>query len=458
MEPRALPGVDAVLSSVAARPLLDRYPHALLSGAVRGALDDARRAILDGTPPDDVSCEALVRRAAGRLDRDLTGHPPTVVNATGTVLHTNLGRASLGPGAIAALVRVAAAPSALEYDLETGGRGERDRPIAARLRELTGAEDSVVVNNAAAALLLAVDSLARRREVVVSRGEMIEIGGAFRLPDVLERAGAVLREVGTTNRTRLEDYAAAIGRRTGFVLRAHPSNYRVEGFVEQPVLGDLARLAHEHGVPLVEDLGSGALVDLAKHGLPREPMPADSIRAGVDLVTFSCDKLLGGPQAGIAAGRADLVDRLRRNPLKRALRVDKLAIAALAATLDAHRSARDLALEVPTLGFLLRPIGDLERIAREASVLLRAALPAGFSIAVVPSEAEIGSGTQPGARLPSRALRVVHEDWSAERIAAFFRGARPSILGRIAQGCFLLDLKAVVHAADLVPAASGAES
>ncbi|MFM8409006.1 MAG: L-seryl-tRNA(Sec) selenium transferase, partial [Alphaproteobacteria bacterium] len=270
--------------------------------------------------------------------------------------------------------------------------------------------------------------------------------------------GAVLREVGTTNRTRVEDYAAAIGRRTGFVLRAHPSNYRVDGFAERAPLDALARLAREHGVPLVEDLGSGAMVDLGAFGLPSEPRPADSLRAGADLVVFSCDKLLGGPQAGIAAGRADLVDRLRRNPLRRALRVDKLGIAALAATLDAWRGARDPGAEIPALGLLLRPVDELEALANEACRLLRAALPAGFRVEVVPSLAEIGSGAQPGAELPSRAVAVEHADFDAERIAAFFRAARPAVLGRIARERFLLDVKAVVRADDLVPATDGAWS
>jgi len=242
------------------------------------------------------------------------------------------------------------------------------------------------------------------------------------------------------------------------VLRAHPSNYRVEGFVEHTPLADLARLARERNVPLVEDLGSGALVDLGEFGLPREPLPADSLSEGADLVVFSCDKLLGGPQAGIAAGRADLVARLRQNPLRRALRVDKLAIAALAATLDAWRSARDLGAEIPALGFLLRPIAELDALAGEAGELLRAALPADFRVEVVESEAEIGSGAQPGARLPSRALAVEHPELDAVRIEAMFRGAEPAVLGRIARDRFLLDVKAVARALDLVPAAIGAPS
>ncbi|MBU6281385.1 L-seryl-tRNA(Sec) selenium transferase [bacterium] len=455
MDPRELPGVDAVLSSEASRPLLDRWPRALLAGALRREIEEARHAILAGGAPSPISCAALADRAGRRLAAELEGHPPRVVNATGTILHTNLGRAPLGARAVDALVRAASEPCALEVDLDTGERGERDRAIAERLRAITGAEDAVVVNNAAAALLLVVDTLGRRREVVVSRGEMIEIGGALRLPDVLERAGATLREVGTTNRTRVEDYAAAIGRRTGFLLRAHPSNYRVTGFVEGAPLPALAALARERAVPLVEDLGSGALVDLSTFGLPREPLPADSLRDGTDLVVFSCDKLLGGPQAGIAAGRADLVARLRRNPLRRALRVDKLVVAALAATLDAWRGARDPGAEIPALGLLLRPMSLLDSLAQEACERLRSALPAGFRLDVVESEAEIGSGAQPGARLPSRAVVVEHASLDAGRIAEIFRAARPAVLGRVARERFLLDVKAVLRADDLVPAFAG---
>lgn len=457
MDPRDLPGIDAVLSSPPARDLLARFPRDLLVTALREAIDEARRGLLAGRPASDLSCDAFARAAADRLDARLAAGPVPVVNATGTVLHTNLGRAPLGRRAREALDRAAAGPTALEFDLDGGARGERDDHVAGLLRELTGAGDAVVVNNNAAALLLVVDTLAERREVVVSRGEMIEIGGAFRLPDVLRRAGAVLCEVGTTNRTRLEDYALAIGRRTGLVLRCHPSNYRVEGFVERPPLDGLARLARERGVPLLDDLGSGALADLSRWGLPREPMPADSIRAGANLVSFSGDKLLGGPQAGIVAGDAALVERLRRNPLKRALRVDKLTIAALAATLATWRCAPDPARELPALGLLARPVEALDALARAALPLLAGAL-SGFALEVVASEAEIGSGAQPGARLPSRAIAVSRPGWDAGRIAALFRSARPAILGRILHGRFLLDVRAVAAAEDLVPRSTGAES
>ncbi|HZR85023.1 MAG TPA: L-seryl-tRNA(Sec) selenium transferase [Candidatus Binatia bacterium] len=454
MERRSLPGVDAVLGSPEAGALCERFPRALVADAVRGVLDDARRRIAAGEKTAPVAVPAIVARAGDAIAALAAARPPRVVNATGVVLHTNLGRAPLAQAAIDAIAAAASSATALELDLASGERGERDHHLVPLLRELTGAEDAVVVNNNAAALLLAVNSLADRREVLVSRGELIEIGGSFRLPEILRKGGAILREVGTTNRTRAEDFAAAVGRRTAFILRAHPSNYRIEGFTERPALADLVALARSSGVPLVEDLGSGALVDLSGFGLPREPTPTESIRAGADLVTFSGDKLLGGPQAGIAVGRADLVAAMRRNPLRRALRLDKLAIAGLAATLALHRTARDLPAALPALGLLCRPLSALDAMATEAAALVREALGDAFSVEAMESEAEIGSGAQPAFRLPSRAVAVARAGWPPERIAALFRGARPPVVGRIAHGRFLLDLRGVARAEDLVPRAS----
>lgn len=461
MHPRSLPSVDAVLSSPKGVSLGRRYPRSLVADAVRRALAERRRTLLaggDAGPGRDASTpDAILDRAAQILD----GRPARlrrVVNATGVVLHTNLGRAPLSSPAIEAIRSAAADPVALELDLETGARGERGGHVAEALCALTGAESALVVNNNAAALLLALDTLAARREVIVSRGEMIEIGGSFRLPDVLGKSGAILREVGTTNRTRIEDYAAAMNRRTALLLRAHPSNYRITGFTARPSRPELAALAREHGVPLLEDLGSGALVDLEPYGLSHEPTPREAILAGVDLVTFSGDKLLGGPQAGIAVGRSREVERMRANPLLRALRVDKLTLAGLGATLDAYRLAADpagLAATIPTLGLLHRDAAALEDIANQACRLLGAALPGDFSLEVVPSVAEVGSGAQPTIELPSFAVAVAHASWPEERVAAYFRAADPPILGRTTRGRLLLDVRAVRTATDLVPRTLG---
>jgi L-seryl-tRNA(Ser) seleniumtransferase len=395
--------------------------------------------------------ERAAQHALAWIDRTATPGLRRVVNATGVVLHTNLGRAPLARAAIDALTRAAGEPCALEIDLASGARGERDAVLVPLLQALTGAEAGLAVNNNAAALLLALDTLAHRREVVVSRGELIEIGGSFRLPEILSRSGAVLREVGTTNRTRVADYAEALSRRSGAILKVHPSNYRIGGFTAEATVAELAELARKHSVPLIEDLGSGALVDLSAYGLPHEPVVCESIRAGADLVTFSGDKLLGGPQAGLVVGRADLIESMRRNPLKRALRLGKLTLAALAATLDLYRRATDLRAVLPGLYYLTRPPDELERLAEEGVRLLRQALPPEFELAVAASQAEVGSGAQPTIALDSRCVVVKHATWPAERVAAFFRGASPPILGRVHHDRLLLDVRAVARAEDLVP-------
>jgi L-seryl-tRNA(Ser) seleniumtransferase len=474
VEPRELPSVEAVLQSAAGRTLIEDHPRERVASAVREVIAELRSALRvagdargglgeAGTGRRHavaIDGDAIVARARERLEQITTRGLPGVINATGVVLHTNLGRAPLAPRAIEALTRVAAEPSALELDLESGERGERDRAIEPALRLLTGSAAALAVNNNAAALLLALNTLADRREVLVSRGELIEIGGSFRLPAILEKSGARLREVGTTNRTRLEDYAAAISRRTALVLKVHPSNYRVVGFTEDVARPALARLAREHAVPFVEDLGSGALVDLGAYGLPHEPLVGESIAAGVDVVTFSGDKLLGGPQVGIAAGRADLIAAMQKNPLKRALRVDKLTLAALLATLGIYldaQGAAELAAALPTLRLLARSLDEIDALADEASAALRERLPGDFDVALVESEAQIGSGAQPTARLPSRAVMILHRTWPPERIARFFRSATPAIIGRIQQGNFLLDVRAVMRASDLIPNQARAE-
>lgn len=453
-----LPSVDAVLSSATAAGLLELRSRSVLLDEVRAVLDDLRAEVFargagraESSAASSPSADDVAAAAGHRLERKLAHSLPTVVNATGVILHTNLGRAPLGEAAVAALEQAARAPVAVELDLESGERGQRDAHVADLLCELTGAEAALVVNNNAAALLLVIDTLAARREVLISRGELIEIGGSFRLPEVLARAGAILREVGTTNRTRVEDYGAALSRRAALVLRTHPSNYRIEGFTERPERSALAAVARAHGIAFVEDLGSGALVDLASYGLPHEPTPREALAAGADLVTFSGDKLLGGPQAGLVVGRADLIARLQKNPLKRALRVDKLILAALRATLVSYRSSPDLARDVPALALLARSEADLEGLGQNALEELRRVLPAEFELRIVRSEAQVGSGAQPTLSLPSRAIEVHRADWEAERTARLFRSASPAIVGRIQQGRLLLDLRGVAAAADLVP-------
>jgi L-seryl-tRNA(Ser) seleniumtransferase len=359
------------------------------------------------------------------------------------VIHTNLGRAMLAEAAVDAVSLAARSPITLEYDLEKGGRGERDRMVEDELCALTGAQAATVVNNNAAAVLLALNTLAEGREVIVSRGELIEIGGSFRIPDVMRKSGAILREAGTTNRTHLHDYAGAIGPQTAMLLKVHPSNYRVIGFTAEVSIAELCGLAAGHGLPVMEDLGSGALVDLRRFGLHYEPVVKERIEAGAGLVTFSGDKLLGGPQAGIIVGRRELIERIRSNPLKRALRCDKLTLAALSATLRVYLRAADLAQTLPVLRLLTRTPNELEIVAARAREILTQRLGADFSIEVGPSASEIGSGAMPGGEIETRVLRITHPAHSADAIAAIFRRARPAIIGRISDGAFTLDMRTI---------------
>ena len=448
----SLPSVDAVLTKASA-PLGD-YSRAAATDAVRSTIALLREELQSGATvePSRLSPLAIAEAARRHLDELSRPNLRRVVNATGVVLHTNLGRARLAEEAIEAVAQAARESCNLEYDLNSGARGDRDALVEEHLRALTGAEAATVVNNNAAAVVLALHTLARGREVVVSRGELVEIGGSFRIPDIMESSGAILREVGTTNRTRVADYRAAIGPQTALLMKIHTSNYRIVGFTETAPLEELAALASEHQhVAVIEDLGAGALLDLQPYGLAPEPLVGERLRAGADLVLASGDKLLGGPQCGLVVGRADLVAKLRKNPLKRALRCDKMTLAALEATLRLYRFAANPEQKVPTLRALLRPVDDLRAVGDAAIGLLRAALGDGYEFELVPSTVQAGSGAQPYVAIASLAIAVQPPRGGAVAAEKLFRAANPPILGRIERDRFLLDLRCIDRPDDLVP-------
>ena len=452
---RALPSVQRLLELDAAAPA--PAPHALLAPALRAGLEAARRDLLAGGSPD-ASAEALLAAARACLRAADRPHLRQVINAAGVVVHTNLGRAPLARAAVEAMVE-AAGYANLEFDLLAGSRGARGAGVEPLLAELTGAQAALAVNNCAAAVLLALSALAGGGgEVVVSRGELVEIGGGFRVPDVIAQGGARLVEVGTTNKTRAADYAAAVTERTRVLLKVHPSNYRITGFTAEASLGELAPIARARGLVLMHDLGGGALGDLAALGRPAEPTVGDSLSAGADLVAFSGDKLLGGPQAGLLAGRAAALAPLRRHPLLRAVRLDKVTLAALEATLRLHRDGATAAREVPVLRMLAQGEGALDARAER----LRAAVAPHLRAGVVRSEAFTGGGALPGEACASRAVAVEAAGLSPDALARRLRTGRPAAVGRIADGVLLLDVFAVADeevdalAAAVVRAAAGA--
>lgn len=445
---RDLPALDRVLAYARIAALAERHGRSRVVALLRGELDRLRAAALAGAL-DAASLQAPAIAAAleATLARSAQAGLRRVFNLTGIVLHTNLGRAPLPESAAQAVARVLTAPVNLEFDLATGRRGERDAHVEALVCELTGAPAATVVNNNAAAVLLMLNTLASRREAIVSRGELVEIGGAFRIPDVMRAAGAKLVEVGTTNRTHVRDYADAIGARTAALMKVHASNYAIHGFTASVGEGELAALAQAHGLPLLVDLGSGSLVDLARWNLPQEPTVRATLAAGADLVAFSGDKLLGGPQAGVLAGRADLIAKIRRNPLRRALRVGKETLAALEAVLALYREPEHLAERLPTLRLLTRPAADIERQAQRLLPAVRAALGARFEVEVAAMASQVGSGALPVDSLPSAGLRLrPARGGGLDRLDAALRGLPRPLLGRIADKALWLDLRCLDEA------------
>ena len=437
---RNLPSIDALLHLPEVEPLAHEHGHELIVWRLRQCLDELRAAILAGATPEDVAGEIVAR-----LERKLTPSMRRAVNAAGVVLHTGLGRAMLAPKAVAAITDAADGYCTLATDAAQGKRMSRDVHLKELVCALTGAESATFANNNAAATMLILNTLARGKEVIVSRGQLVEIGGAFRMPDVMEMSGAVLCEVGTTNKTHLRDYAAAVNENTGAILRVHQSNYRIVGFTHEPGIGELAELAHKHGLPVIDDLGSGALVDLRQYGLEHEPLIAESLQAGADVACFSGDKLIGGPQSGVMVGKAAIIEAIKKNPLARALRIDKLTVAALEATLKLFLNREALERQHPTYRmFALTPESlqaRAEALAERARRKCRA-YP-GIEIKTVEGETQVGSGSVPTQTLPTWLVSVRSATVPPEELARRLRYGNPPVFTRVHDGQVLFDLRTI---------------
>jgi L-seryl-tRNA(Ser) seleniumtransferase len=438
---RALPSITDVLNTPAAVELVQRFGRQISTEAVRASVDDARTAIKAGAPAPDA--DYVARQTLARLDAQDRSSLRPLFNLTGTILHTNLGRAVLAESAVEAAIAAMRNAVALEFDLSTGKRGERDDHVRALLCDLTGAEDATVVNNNAAAVLLCLNTLAQGREAIVSRGELIEIGGAFRMPDIMARAGTRMVEVGTTNRTHARDYRAAFSEHTGVILKVHTSNYRIQGFTAEVGAAELAAIAREKDVPLLNDLGSGTLIDLSRFGVQKEPTVREAVAQGAGLVTFSGDKLLGGPQAGFIVGHRRLIAEINRNPMKRALRVDKIRLAAIEATLKLYQDPDRLAERLPTLRALARSKADVKAQAQRLQPMLAKSLAAFYTVDCCDCESQIGSGALPLDTIASAGLVIRAKDGgrALERLATALRALRRPVIGRIADGGLTLDLR-----------------
>ena len=441
---RRIPAIEQLLIRGSFLDIRKQYSRELVTEALRSVVAEIRTQILSNPEnshlPDDAQLARLTRV---KLEAITASTYLPVINVTGTIIHTNLGRSLLSTAACEGLRQAASGYVNLEYDLESGNRGHRDRITEPLLQRLTGCGASTVVNNNAAAVLLTLNTLGRGKEVIVSRGELIEIGGAFRIPDVMEASGAILREVGTTNRTHLKDYENAINENTALLLKVHPSNYKIVGFTAAPEIAEVADLGHRYEISTMEDLGSGSIIDLTKYNLPYEPVVRERVEAGVDILTFSGDKLLGGPQAGIIAGKSDLIQKIRKNPLMRAFRVGKLTIAALEATLRLYLNEDNLIEHLPMLYRCTRPMDDLRTIAEKLETSLLKVFGEGMAVTIEESHAQIGSGSLPIETLPSLAVVLESKRISAEALAASFRAQPKPVIGRTQDNRFWMDVRTI---------------
>lgn len=444
-----IPKVDELLKEERFKGLLETTSRVHLIEAIRVSLSNLREKIKEmdasAVSMDWFTPEAIFRRVEAELARRAAYHFRRVINATGVVIHTNLGRSLLADSVLEHMAKVAKSYSNLEYDLNAGKRGIRYAHVQKLLCDLTGAEDALVVNNNAGAVLIALNSLANGKEVVVSRGELVEIGGSFRIPDVMAWSGAVLKEVGTTNKTHLYDYEQAIHDQTGLLLKVHTSNFKLIGFVEQVAGKEVADLAHQNGLPAMEDLGSGNLVDFRKLGLPAEPTVQEALKQGMDVVTFSGDKLLGGPQAGIILGKKRYIELIQRNPLNRALRIDKLTLAGLEATLKFYEDPQRAIVEIPTLRMITQPPEALKRKARSLQRRLAQSGLKGFRFRVVASSSRVGGGAFPETALPTYCVAVESQRFSETQLESRLRAADPPVIARVEEGLIHLDVRTLLE-------------
>ncbi len=443
---RQLPGVDSILLAIADDIDLGRVPKTVLVRSVRDVLDDCRQTILDESTPTEASLfdEFSLLKRIGLVAREhMALNLTRLVNATGVIVHTNLGRSLLAEPAISNMTTVAAGYSNLEYDLAAGCRGSRYTAVEDIICEISGAEAAMVVNNNAGAVLLSLSTLADGREVIVSRGELVEIGGSFRIPDIITRSGCILREVGTTNRTHLEDYDRAIGDDTALLLKVHKSNYSIVGFSAEVSLPDLVRLGKKHRIPVMDDLGSGTFIDLSTFGLAKESTVQDTVASGADLATFSGDKLLGGPQAGIIVGKKEYIDRIKQNPLTRALRIDKMTLAALESTMHLYREPERAVEMIPTLRMLALPVRIIDTRARQLKSMLENINDPALHVHIVKKSSRAGGGSLPLQNLESRCIALRIDDRTAQFIERALRKSRPSIIGRIEDETFLMDVRTI---------------
>ena len=443
---RKLPSVDALIGKTTGNPDFADTPRVVVVDAIRKSVDDLRRAIQadpDGFREAELAPEAIDRRIGKKIEAAMAENLVSLVNATGVVVHTNLGRSLLAKDAIRHMTDISERYSNLEFDLESGKRGSRYTAVEDILCEISGAEAAMVVNNNAAAVLLALDTLARDREVIVSRGELVEIGGSFRIPDIMAKSGGILREVGTTNRTHPGDYEQAINENTGLLLKVHTSNYAIVGFSASVGLDELVDMGKKRGLPVMEDLGSGTFVDFSRYGLMKEPTVQESVLAGADVVTFSGDKLLGGPQGGLLVGSRAVMDRIKKNPLTRAFRIDKLTLAALESTLRLYRDEAKAVRKIPTLRMLTCSADEIEQRAEALRERIRRIDPRRIEAEPVDSISRAGGGSFPLLEIPTKCVAITVSGMSASRVDRLLRKERPPVIGRIESERYLLDVRTI---------------